>query len=261
MTAEAKVSVVEEGEGIFRLTMRNPGKKNAFTMEMYRDFGAIVSELDANDAVRCLIVQGADGDFCAGSDIGGFDGNRNGTELAREYADFTVAMVRTLRDFRHPSVACIQGVCVGGGLEIASVCDIRIAGAGARFGIPVNRIGITLDYAELSDLVAVVGSTATLELLLEGRVFGSGEALRMGLLTRVVDDESVAAEADSAAQRIARAAPLVNRLHKKFVRRLADPEPLSEAEISEAYACFESEDYEIGRRSFAAKLRPAFVGR
>lgn len=261
MSDEAKVSVVEEGDGIFRLTMHNPGKKNAFTMDMYRDFGAIVADLDANAAVRCLIVQGADGDFCAGSDIGGFDGNRSGVDLAREYADFTVAMVRTLRDFRHPSIACIEGVCVGGGLEIAAVCDIRIAGKSSRFGIPVNRIGITLDYSELSDLVAVIGSSATLEMLIEGRVFGAEEALRMGLLTRLAEDAAVAAEANAAAQRIARSAPLVNRLHKKFVRRLADPVPLTEEDLSEAYACFDSEDYEIGRRAFAAKTRPAFVGR
>ncbi|MBS3649809.1 enoyl-CoA hydratase/isomerase family protein [Pseudaminobacter sp. 19-2017] len=255
------ISLREEGEGLFRLTMSNPGKKNALTLDMYRDFGATLKQLDGSDAVRCLVVQGANGDFCAGSDIGGFDGNRSGLELAREYADFTVAMVRTLRDFRHPTVACIEGVCVGGGLEIASVCDIRIAGNSARFGIPVNRIGITLDHAELADLMAVIGRTATLEMLLEGRIFGAEEALRIGLVTRVVDDAAVVAEADAASQRIARSAPLVNRWHKKFVRRLQQPGQLDESEIAEAYACFESEDYEIGRRSFAAKLRPNFVGR
>lgn len=258
---QSGIHIAEDGDGLFRLVMSNPGKKNAFTLDMYRDFGTQLEQLDAREDVRCLVVQGADGDFCAGSDIGGFDGNRGGVEVAREYADFTVAMVRKLRDFRHPSVACIEGVCVGGGLEIASVCDIRIAGTGARFGIPVNRIGINLDHAELSDLIAVVGSVAALEILLEGRVFGAQEALRCGLVTRIVEDRAVAAEADEVARRITLSAPLVNRWHKKFVRRLQERRPLSADEIAEAYNCFETEDYEIGRRAFAAKQRPAFVGR
>jgi enoyl-CoA hydratase/carnithine racemase len=255
------ISFSQGGNGVAFLTMNNPGKKNAFTLDMYRDFGEGLARLDGRDDVRCLLVRGADGDFCAGSDIGGFDGNRNGVELAREYADFTVAMVRQLRDFRHPTVACIEGVCVGGGLEIASVCDIRIAGKSARFGIPVSRIGINLDYAELADLIDVIGATAALEILLEGRIFDANEALRVGLVTRLVEDDAAAAEAEGVANRIAQSAPLVNRWHKKFVRRLKGSAPLSAEEIAEAYKCFETEDYEIGRRSFAAKQRPAFVGR
>lgn len=255
------IRVEHQGEGVFTLTMSNPGRKNAFTLDMYGAFGRELDKLDADDSVRCLVVRGANGDFCAGSDIGGFDGNRSGVELARDYADFTVAMVRKLRDLRHPVIACIEGVCVGGGLEIASVCDLRIAGKSARFGIPVNRIGINLDHAELADMIDVVGGTVTLEILLEGRVFGADEALRAGLVTRVVDDAALAEDVEATARRIAQSAPLVNRWHKKFVRRLKDPRALSADEIAEAYRCFETEDYEIGRRSFAAKQRPAFIGR
>lgn len=255
------ISIVEEDGGIVHLAMSNPCKKNAFTLDMYRELGAHLDALDARDDVRCVIVRGAGGDFCAGSDISGFDDNRDGVSAARAYADFTVAMVRKLRDFRHPTVACIEGACVGGGLEIASVCDIRIAGASARFGIPVNRIGITLDYAELADLLAVISRTAALEILLEGRIFDAGEALRIGLVSRIVDDGSVAQEATAAAGRIARSAPLVNRWHKKFIGRLQDPAPLTQAELAEAYACFGTEDYRIGRDAFSAKQRPEFIGR
>jgi enoyl-CoA hydratase/carnithine racemase len=259
--ADQGIHVEDHGGGVFSLTISNSGKKNALTLEMYRHFGEKLQKLSDADDVRCLVVRGYGGDFCAGSDISGFEDNRMGQEEAQGYADFTVAMVRTLRDFRHPTIACIEGVCVGGGLEIASVCDIRIAGKSARFGIPVSRIGINLDHAELADLVAVIGSRATLEILLEGKVFNVDEALRAGLVTRVVEDAEVADTVEALARRIAASAPLVNRWHKKFLRRLGDATPLSPEEVAEAYQCFDTEDYQIGRKSFAAKIRPDFVGR
>lgn len=247
--------------GVATVLMNRPAKRNAFTMEMYRSFGAIFAELETDDAVRCIVVRGAGGAFCAGSDIGGFSEDRDGRQQAREYADFTLEMTDRLKNARHPTVACIEGVCVGGGLEIAAMCDIRIAGRSSRFGIPINRIGITLDYRELEDLVALVGHARALEILLEGHVFGAEEAMQKGLLTRIVDDAEVAANAYMAAERIATSAPLVNRWHKKFVRRLCESAPISPSESDEAYACFDTEDYRNGRDAFSRKTKPVFVGR
>jgi enoyl-CoA hydratase/carnithine racemase len=141
------------------------------------------------------------------------------------------------------------------------MCDIRIAGASARFGIPVNRIGLTLDHHELADLIAVVGPVVALEILLEGRIFGAAEALNKGLVSRVVADDAVADDVRVTALAIARSAPLVNRLHKKFVRRLRDDRPLERAELDEAYRCFDTEDYRIGTNAFNAKQRPVFRAR
>src|SRR5690606_19818161 len=109
----------------------------------------------------------------------------------------------------------------GGGLEIAAICDIRIAARSARFGIPVNKIGIVLDHRELQDLIRLVGAAATLEILLEGRIFSADEALRKGLLTDVVEDSEIAKRVYQTAERVAAGAPLSNRWHKKFVRQLA----------------------------------------
>lgn len=248
-------------EGVAEVVMSRPQKRNAFTLEMYGQFGRVFDELQADDSVRCVVVTGAGGAFCAGSDIGGFDGNRSEREVARQYARYTIEMTDKLKNLRHPTVAAIDGVCVGGGLEIACMCDLRLASARARFGIPVNRVGLTLDHDELADLAAVVGYAVALEIVLEGRIFDAAEACAKGVVSRVVADEQLAEEVQRAALAIARGAPLVNRLHKKFVRQLRDGTPLTPEMRDEAYVCFDSEDYRIGRAAFAGKQRPHFVGR
>lgn len=255
------IDLSRDEHGVATVLMNRPAKRNAFTMEMYRSFGEIFAELEADSGVRCVVVRGAGGHFCAGSDIGGFSDDRDGRRQARDYADFTLAMTDRLKNLRHPTIACIEGVCVGGGLEIATMCDIRIAGRSARFGVPINRIGITLDYRELADIAAVIGHAAALEILLEGRIFGAEEAYAKRLVSRLAEDDAVAGEVFAAAARIAAAAPLVNRWHKTFVQRLRRAEPLSEAEMDEAYACFDTEDYRLGRDAFQRKATPAFIGR
>lgn len=255
------IRVQQGDDGIATVLLDRPEKRNAFTLDMYRQFGAAVDALDADDSVRCIVVRGAGGAFCAGSDIGGFDQERGDGEVAQEYAQLTLDMTDRLKLTRHPTVACIEGACVGGGLEIAALCDVRIAGRSARFGIPINRIGLTLDYRELEDLVGLIGRARALEILLEGNVFGADEAMSKGLLTRVVDDDKVAEHAYQCAARIASGAPLVNRWHKRFVHRLASAQPLSDAERREPYACFDTEDYRIGKTAFLRKEKPVFLGR
>lgn len=252
---------VTHENGVHTVIMDRPAKRNAFTLEMYRDFGAAVAALDADEDVRCIVVRGEGGAFCAGSDIGGFDTGRSNIEQAREYARFTLDMTNTLKDTRHPTVACIEGPCVGGGLEIALNCDVRIAARSARFGLPINRIGLCVDHEELADLIGVVGHTVALETLLQGHIFGAEEALQKGFVTQLADDDSLLDHAYQVATRIAQGAPLVNRWHKKFVRRLRSAQPLTAAERDEAYACFDTQDYRTGTAAFAKKERPVFEGR
>ncbi|MBO1014273.1 enoyl-CoA hydratase/isomerase family protein [Achromobacter sp. SD115] len=255
------IDLSRDADGVATVLMNRPEKRNAFTLDMYREFGRVMRELDADDTVRCVVLRGAGGAFCAGSDIGGFEEDRDGAAQAAEYALFTLSMTDTLKHLRHPTVACIEGVCVGGGLELAALCDIRIGGRNSRYGIPVNRIGLTVDHQELADLIRVVGAARVLEILLEGNIFGADEAMSKGLLTRVVDDERVAEQTYATARRIAAAAPLVNRWHKRFVGQLREGRALSADERSEAYACFGTEDYRRGRAAFAAKRIPEFIGR
>jgi enoyl-CoA hydratase/carnithine racemase len=150
---------------------------------------------------------------------------------------------------------------VGGGLEIAALCDIRICGEGSRFGAPIKNLGLVMAYAEMEPLVRLVGPAVALEILLEGRIFDAREAKEKGLVTRVVADADVAHEARETAERIAEGAPLVARWHKKFARRLADPRPLSDAERDECFDCFDTEDFRIGYAAFLAKRKPEFRGR
>jgi len=158
-------------------------------------------------------------------------------------------------------VALIQGACVGGGLLIASQCDLRICNESARFGVPVKNLGLTESYDELQAMMRVIGPAASLEILLEGRIWGAREAYEKGLVSRVVPDAEVAGEAYATARRIADGAPLVARWHKKFIRRLADPRPLGAEEYAESYACFDTEDFRTGYRAFLEKRKPRFTGR
>ncbi|MBR8655515.1 enoyl-CoA hydratase/isomerase family protein [Achromobacter sp. Marseille-Q0513] len=255
------IDLSHDGDGVATVLMNRPQKRNAFTLDMYREFGRVMRELEADDAVRCVVLRGAGGAFCAGSDIGGFADERDGAAQAAEYAAFTLSMTGALKQLRHPAVACIEGVCVGGGLELAAMCDIRVAGRGSRYGIPVNRIGLTVDHQELVELMDLIGAARALEILLEGHIFGAEEALSKGLLSRIVDDERVVEHAYATALRIAAAAPLVNRWHKRFVAQLRQGRALSPAERAEAYACFATEDYRRGREAFARKQVPEFIGR
>jgi enoyl-CoA hydratase/carnithine racemase len=150
---------------------------------------------------------------------------------------------------------------LGGGLEIAALCDLRICGESSRFGAPIKNLGLVMAYAEMAPLVRLAGPDVALEILLEGRIFDATEAKEKRLVTRVVADSEVAAEARAAAERIADGAPLVARWHKRFARRLADPRPLSAAERDECFDCFDTEDFRIGYAAFLAKQKPEFRGR
>lgn len=247
---------------IATVVLNRPEKLNAFTRSMWQRLGETIAGLSAEDRVRCIVVRGAgDKAFAPGNDISEFETERANVEQARAYG---ADMHRTLAAFeqcRHPLVAMIKGICVGGGLEIAANCDLRICGESSRFGAPVNKLGLVMAHAELRGLLGLVGRATALEILLEGRVFGAQEARDKGLVTRVVPDETVEQEAYATAGRIAEGAPLVARWHKQFAARLADPRPLSEAEIDEGYACFGTEDFRIGYRAFLAKTKPEFKGR
>ena len=161
----------------------------------------------------------------------------------------------------HPTIALVQGACVGGGLEIAAMCDLRICGRSSRFGVPINRLGLTMGYGELQGLLALAGRAVALEILLEGRVFDADEAYAKGLVTRVVEDGDVEREAYAAAERIAAGAPLVARWHKQFIQQLASSTTLSVDEWNRGFACFDTDDYREGVAAFLAKRKPQFSGR
>ncbi len=244
------------------LILNRPEKLNAMTKPMWRALGDAMRALSADDGLRCIVLRGAGGKaFSPGNDIGEFAAERSNPEQAKAYGEVLHAALAAIRDCRHPTIALIEGICVGGGLEIAACCDMRICGASSRFGVPVNRLGLVMAYPEIEGLLRLVGRAAALEILLEGQIFGAEKALAMGLVTRVVPDGEVEAEAYATAGRIAEGAPLVARWHKRFIARLEAGGALSQDELDEGYACYGTEDFRIGYSSFLAKTKPHFKGR
>jgi len=258
----AGLVVLERSDEIAAVILNRPERLNALTHEMWHEVGSIFAALDGDDGLRCIILRGAGGKaFAPGADIAEFGARRSNSEQAREYGGVMHRAMHAIDGSRHPTVAAIEGICVGGGLELAMLCDIRICGAGSRFGVPINRIGVTMAYPEIGALIARVGRQTALEILLEGRVFDAAEALAKGLVSRVVPDEKVLDEAFATANRIAAGAPLVNRWHKKFARRLMDAAPLTQAERDEPYQTFDTDDFRAGYRAFLDKKTPQFKGR
>ncbi|MES2187048.1 MAG: enoyl-CoA hydratase-related protein [Pseudomonadota bacterium] len=261
MSAPSSI-LVDRDERTATVTFDKPAALNALDLGMWSDLAATMATLSADDTLRCIVLRGAGGQaFSAGADIADFPHSRLNAAQARGYGQVTGAAMRAIADCRHPTVALIQGVCVGGGLEIASMCDMRICGTSSRFGVPVNRLGLVVSYDEMAGLVGLVGKAVALEIVLEGRVFDAQEAFAKRLVNKVVADAEVVEQAYATARRIGHGAPLVARWHKQFLRRLAEPAPLTEAERDEAYACFDTEDFRIGYQSFLKKERPTFVGR
>jgi len=254
--------LVERDGPIATVVLNRPEKLNALTKPMWYRLGDAFESLSAIDDVRCIILRGAGTRaFAPGNDISEFANERSNVEQARAYGEVMRRTIEAIGNCRHPVVAQIHGICVGGGLEIAGLADIRICGASSRFGVPINKLGLVMAYAEIGSLIALAGEANALEILLEGRVFDAAEAQAKGLVTRVVPDAEVEAEAQATARRIASGAPLVARWHKKFARRLRDPRPLTEAEYLEGFDCFGTEDFRTGYRAFLAKEQPDFKGK
>lgn len=256
--------LLERDGAIATVTLHNPAKLNALTVAMWQALKRAMDALSADETLRCVVLRGAGTEaFAAGADIAEFAAVRHTAEQGRVYhGELVHGALKAVADCRHPTVAMIHGPCVGGGLEIACQCDLRIAGESGRFGVPINRLGFPIAYTELEAVLLLVGRAVALELLVEGRVWSAHEALEKGLLTRRVPDAMLEDEAYASARRIAEGAPLVARWHKQFVRRLAArPAALTEAEVAENFAYFDTEDYRIGYDAFMQKKNPKFVGR
>ena len=260
MTVMLPVLITREG-AIATVALNNPAKLNALNKPMWEALGAAMRELSADDALRCVVLRGAgDKAFAAGADISEFATTRADARQAKEYGELIHQTMQAVARCRHPVIALIKGACVGGGLEIAAMCDMRICGESSRFGVPIKNLGLTMGYGELQGVLAVVGRAVMLEILLEGRVFGAAEALHKRLVNRVVPDADVEREAYALARRIADGAPLVARWHKQFIDKLGATPEIAADEWKQGYACYDIDDYRRGVAAFLAKSKPEFTG-
>jgi enoyl-CoA hydratase len=256
----APVLVARDGP-VATVTLNNSAKLNALTKPMWEALGDVMRALSADDTLRCIVLRGAgEKAFAAGADISEFAATRANMQQAKIYGELIHATMQAVARCRHPVIAMIKGACVGGGLEIAAMCDMRICGDSSRFGVPIKNLGLTMGYGELQGVLALVGRAVALEILLEGRVFDAAEALHKRLVNRVVADAEVEAEAYALAARIAAGAPLVARWHKQYIERLAVAASIPQSEWDEGYACFDTADYREGVAAFVAKRKPQFEG-
>ncbi len=247
---------------IATLTLNNPDKLNAIDLAMWRELAAHMASLSADPAVRCVVIRGAGADaFAAGGDLEEFVTGRATLAQALHYHGQVAAALNAIADCPHPTVALIQGACIGGGLEIAGVCDLRIASDNARFGAPINKLGFSMYPGEMEGLLKLAGAAVIKEILLEGRILSAAEAYAKGLVTRVVPAAQLDDEAYATARRIAAGAPLVAGWHKQWIRRLQDGRPLSDDEKAASFAFLDTEDYREGLAAFLEKRKPVFKAR
>ncbi len=244
------------------VSFNRPEARNAFDLAMWKDLQHIMEALSADDALRCVVLRGAGKDaFSAGADIKAFKEERGTEEREAEYARVLDESMQSIRLCRHPVVAMIMGHCLGGGAGIATMCDFRVGGEGMRFGITARNLGIWYPYAEIDPIIQMVGTGVVSEMLIEGRIFTGREAYEKGLLSRVVADDQVEAEAMALAERVSQGAPLSARFHKAAIRKLRGPLPVTAAEDRAASDFMKTEDFRNACAAFAAKQKPEFHGR
>ena len=254
----ATVDLSKTGE-IATLTLNNPGKLNAIDLAMWVQLAEHMAALSADSSVRCIVLRGAGSEaFAAGGDLEEFVTARATLEQALHYHGQVAAALNAIADCPHPTVAMIRGACIGGGLEIAGVCDLRISGENARFGAPINKLGFSMYPGEMEGLLRLAGAAVIKEILLEGRILTATEAYEKGLLTRVVPESQLEDEVAATACRICAGAPLVAGWHKQWIRRLQSGRPLNDEEKAAAFAFLETADYREGLAAFLEKRKPQF---
>ena len=242
--------------------LNRPDKMNALNLPVWRGLADAFTGINADASIRCVILRGAgEQAFAPGAYITEFETLRADAQQARDYDAVMRKALALVEACPHPTVAQIYGPCVGGGLELAAQCDLRLSAASGKFGVPVGKISVVMGQPEIAGVMRLAGAARTLEILLEARVFGAEEALAMNLIHRILPDDALEAEVQATVKRITANAPLVNRWHKEFVRRVQSPAPMSQDELNRAYEFLTTDDYREGMAAFAEKRRPQFQGR
>jgi len=253
---------VSDGVGI--VTFNNPQKRNAMSIEMWEGLGQALTELRDDDDVRVVILRGAgDKAFMSGADISQFEKNRHNAEASEEYNRKSDAQRALLANYPKPTIACIRGFCLGGGMQVAMLADMRFAGENSQFGIPAAKLGIAYGYDGLKNLVSLVGPSQARLILYTGKRIDSAEALRIGLVDRVFEDAKLWDETLEVARTISGNAPLSIKASKITIAQvLKDKDDRDMASVKAiATACMDSEDFREGRQAFMEKRKPQFKGR
>ena len=261
--ADGKI-LQNSADGVGVVTFNNAEKRNAMSLDMWEGLGLALVELRDDPAIRVVILRGAgDKAFVSGADISQFEKTRHNAEASEEYSRRSAAQRALLADYPKPIIASIRGFCLGGGMQVAMSTDIRIAAEDSQFGIPAARLGIAYGYDGLKHLVSLVGPSWARLLLFTGMRIDSAEALRIGLVDRVVPDTKLWDATMEIARTIAGNAPLAIKAAKVTIAQvLKDPEHRDMNAIKQIGTdCMNSEDFREGRRAFMEKRKPHFKGK
>jgi enoyl-CoA hydratase/carnithine racemase len=251
-------------DGVGVVTFNQPSKHNAISVEMWGGLGEILDEFAADDTLRVVVLTGAGGRaFVSGADISQFEQQRGNADAQRAYDEQTSKGREKLTRFPKPTIAMIRGYCLGGGLAIAMQTDLRIATPDSQFGIPAAKLGIAYGFEGLRNLVSLVGPANARMIMYTGERFGADEALRIGLVNRVVASDELENHVFGLAQTIANNAPLSVAASRLTIGQLLlDPQERDFDAVHRAsVAAFDSEDYREGRAAFLEKRKPQFKGR
>ena len=263
--ARGKVILDYPAPAVARLTISNRARRNALDHDILAALAETMPRLDRGIEIRCVVITGEGEIFSAGYDIGGIPDETFAADAEALVAHPFHAAMEAVSNHPNPTLAAINGHCLGGGLELAVRCDLRLSAVSARLGMPPARLGLIYSHTGLQRFIDVVGYARTKELFLTGRNISGPRAMAIGLVNDTVPDERLPDEAVALAAEMAEGAPLSARGNKRAIEALnSHPRltPEQERELIELRrSCFDSDDFREGIRAFAEKRRPQWRGR
>jgi enoyl-CoA hydratase/carnithine racemase len=249
---------------VLHLSFNNPAKHNAISVEMWEAVPLLLGQAEKDDAIRMVVFSGEGPKaFASGADISQFEDMRAAREAVKSYESMAEKALMGLYRFGKPVVAAIHGYCLGGGVNMAISCDIRIARSDAVFSIPATRLGLGYRFSALKNLVDLVGPGAAQDLFFTARRIDAAEAKAIGLVNRVAPPDQFDALLAEYTSAITTGAPLTIKAGKRIIREVLKADADIDMDLCQELIkdCFESEDYAEGRRAFMEKRKPVFKGK